>query len=185
MHVDCATIDSPLGPLFRAWGAKGLRLLSFGEHGEWHRRALERQGGAGTWRTAKPPAEVMRSLAAYFGGEITALDGLDVDLAGTPFQRRVWAALRRIPAGQTASYIGLAAEVGCPGGARAVGAANGANPVAIVVPCHRVVRADGSLCGYGGGVWRKEWLLRHEGVLAAAAARVGEKMLFDCGVAEA
>ena len=101
-------------------------------------------------------------LEAYFGGETTALDGLDVELNGTPFQRRVWEALRAVRAGQTASYGDVARSIGAPAAVRAVGAANGANPVAIVVPCHRIIGASGSLTGYGGGLERKRWLLQHE-----------------------
>ena len=109
----------------------------------------------------------MRRLAAYFEGETHALEGLPVVLHGTSFQLRVWEELRRIPVGDTISYAELATRVGNPKARRAVGAANGRNPVAIVVPCHRVVAADGTLWGYGGGLDRKAWLLRHEGALRA------------------
>jgi O-6-methylguanine DNA methyltransferase len=101
-------------------------------------------------------------LDEYFGGEVHAIDAVGVDARGTAFQHRVWAALRRIPVGETASYIDVAREIGVPGASRAVGTANASNPVSIIVPCHRVVRADGSLGGYGGGVERKRWLLGHE-----------------------
>lgn len=111
----------------------------------------------------RSPSNPARSLEAYFSGDIPAIDNLGVETAGTPFQREVWAALRRIPAGQTISYGELAAGLGRPKAVRAVGLANGANPVAIVVPCHRVIGADGSLTGYGGGLERKRWLLAHEG----------------------
>lgn len=104
-----------------------------------------------------------RSLEGYFSGDISAIDNLGVETAGTPFQREVWAALRRIPARRTISYGELAVGLGRPKAIRAVGLANGANPVAIVVPCHRVIGADGSLTGYGGGLERKRWLLAHEG----------------------
>lgn len=105
------------------------------------------------------------ALRRYVDGDLAALDDVAVDTAGTPFQERVWAALRSIPVGSTWSYADLAAAVGSPGAVRAVGSANGANPVSIVVPCHRVVRSDGSLGGYGGGLDRKSWLLEHEGVI--------------------
>ena len=104
------------------------------------------------------------ALQRYLGGELTAIDGLEVDTGGTPFQQRVWAMLRRIPAGTTWSYARLARELEAPDALRAVGAANGANPVSIVVPCHRVIATDGTLHGYGGGLPRKQWLLEHEGV---------------------
>ena len=104
-----------------------------------------------------------RALEAYFGGALSALDALEVETGGTIFQREVWAALRAIPVGQTTSYGRLAASIGRPKAVRAVGMANGANAVGIVVPCHRVIGADASLTGYGGGLERKRWLLRHEG----------------------
>jgi methylated-DNA-[protein]-cysteine S-methyltransferase len=103
-------------------------------------------------------------LAAYFDGDLAALDALPADAGGTPFQARVWCALRAIPAGETRSYAGLAATLGMPKAVRAVAHANALNPIAIVVPCHRVVGSDGALRGYAGGLERKRWLLRHEGV---------------------
>ncbi len=109
------------------------------------------------------PAAIRRGLSGYFAGDLAALDGLPVATGGTAFQREVWAALRRIPAGSTLSYGRLAQELDRPKSVRAVGLANGANPIAIIVPCHRVIGADGSLTGYGGGIERKRWLLAHEG----------------------
>src|SRR5262245_5687963 len=100
-------------------------------------------------------------LRAYFAGELRTFD-LPLATGGTEFQRKVWAALRAIPFGTTISYAELARRVGRPGAARAVGSANGRNPVGIVVPCHRVIAADGTLGGYGGGLDRKEWLIQHE-----------------------
>jgi methylated-DNA-[protein]-cysteine S-methyltransferase len=91
------------------------------------------------------------------------LDTIEVEMNGTPFQLRVWQALRGVHAGRTASYSEIARAVGAPAAVRAVGAANGANPIAVVVPCHRIIGANGALTGYGGGLRRKEWLLRHEG----------------------
>src|SRR5262245_51620275 len=106
-------------------------------------------------------ADAISQLHAYFAGELTAFD-LPLALAGTPFQKRVWAELRQIPFGQTISYQDLARQVGNPKASRAVGAANGQNPVAVIIPCHRVIASDGTLGGFGGGLERKEWLLRHE-----------------------
>lgn len=106
---------------------------------------------------------VRAAFDRYFGGDITALDGLPVDPGGTPFQARVWLALREIGAGRTWSYEELARRVGSPAAMRAVGAANGANPIPLVLPCHRVIGKNGKLVGYGGGMDRKVWLLRHEG----------------------
>ncbi len=110
----------------------------------------------------------VKPLDAYFRGTLDALDALPVRLRGTPFQETVWNELRRIPPGTTISYGELARRVDRPGAHRAVGAANGANPVSIVVPCHRVIRSDGNLSGYGGGADRKTWLLEHEGAIMTA-----------------
>jgi methylated-DNA-[protein]-cysteine S-methyltransferase len=111
---------------------------------------------------SRDPGGALSVLARYFGGDIDALDEVVVEMNGTDFQKRVWQALRRVKAGRTSSYRMLARQIGSPAAVRAVGAANGANPVAIIVPCHRIIGADGSLTGYGGGLRRKEWLLRHE-----------------------
>jgi methylated-DNA-[protein]-cysteine S-methyltransferase len=104
------------------------------------------------------------ALRNYFAGELDAIDHLPVKTAGTLFQRAVWSALREIPLGSTESYGKLAQRIGRPNAVRAVGLANGSNPIGVVVPCHRVIGADGSLTGYGGGMDRKRWLLRHEQV---------------------
>jgi methylated-DNA-[protein]-cysteine S-methyltransferase len=101
-------------------------------------------------------------LAAYFDGTAADIGDLPFDMRGAPFERRVWTALRTIPPGQTTSYGAIAQALGSPGASRAVGAANGANPVAIIVPCHRVIGSSGSLTGYGGGLDRKTWLIDHE-----------------------
>jgi methylated-DNA-[protein]-cysteine S-methyltransferase len=108
-------------------------------------------------------ARVRAWLAGYFAGADTMSAGeLALDMRGAPFERQVWSALRQIPPGETRSYGAIAAALGSPGASRAVGAANGANPIAIVVPCHRVIGASGTLTGYGGGLERKIWLLDHE-----------------------
>ena len=111
---------------------------------------------------------VSAALEAFFAGRLQAIDAVAVHTGGTAFQRRVWAALRAIPAGTTTTYGRLAAALGQPTASRAVGLANGANPVVIVVPCHRVIGADGTLTGYGGGIERKRWLLDHERSWSAA-----------------
>src|SRR3954452_20551184 len=112
---------------------------------------------------SEPPARIRESLASYFAGDHAALDAIEVEIAGTEFQRKLWSALRSIPSGQTSTYSALAAKIGLPKAIRAVGAANGANPISIVLPCHRVIGADSRLTGYGGGLDRKRWLLTHEG----------------------
>ncbi|ECE1937279.1 methylated-DNA--[protein]-cysteine S-methyltransferase [Salmonella enterica] len=115
--------------------------------------------------SATNPGGLSDKLADYFAGNLAVIDTLETATGGTPFQREVWQALRAIPCGQVMHYGQLAAQLGRPGAARAVGAANGANPISIVVPCHRVIGRNGTLTGYAGGVQRKEWLLRHEGYL--------------------
>ena len=131
---------------------------------------LERQYGADGFalEPARNPAGLTAAIDAYFGGDLTAIDALPVEMVGTPFQRAVWTALRGIPVGTALSYSELARRIGRPSAVRAVGLANGANPVAVVVPCHRVVGADGTLVGYGGGLTRKRWLLAHESAASQA-----------------
>jgi len=113
-------------------------------------------------REAREESIAKRSVLAYFAGRLSAIADLRVASSGTAFQNQVWSALRRIPSGQTSSYGALAKAIGRPAAVRAVGLANGANPIAIVVPCHRVIGANASLTGYAGGLERKRWLLLHE-----------------------
>lgn len=145
-----------------------LRALDFEDHEARLHRLLGRHYPGHT--LAEGPAQAGRALDAYFEGDLTALAGIPVATGGTAFQREVWAALREIPAGATTSYGELAAKIGRPGACRAVGLANGANPVGIVVPCHRVIGASGALTGYGGGLPRKRWLLDHERRCSAGAS---------------
>ncbi len=160
--IETTELPTPLGRI--VLGLRDGRLCALGFEEQWPRlrSVLARRFGAITWRPgARSPLGA--ALDAYFHGDVGAIDDVATDYAGTPFQETVWAALRRIPAGQTWSYRELASAIGHPAAVRAVGLANGANPIAIVVPCHRVIGADGSLTGYGGGLARKAWLLRHEG----------------------
>ncbi|QEL17264.1 methylated-DNA--[protein]-cysteine S-methyltransferase [Limnoglobus roseus] len=146
------TLSGPLGDVL---------LTSDGEH------------LTGLWFAAEPPADAVREratfksyasqLRAYLAGELRAFD-LPMRQSGTPFQERVWTELQAIPYGETISYAELARRIGQPTASRAVGSANGRNNISIVVPCHRVIAADGTLGGYGGELWRKEWLLKLEGV---------------------
>ncbi len=140
-----------------------LRALDFSDFEERMHRLLARHYGHYSLVEGAAPAGITHALDAYFAGDLAALDALPVATGGSDFQRLVWAALRTIPAGETSGYGALAARLGKPGAARAVGLANGANPIGIVVPCHRVIGAGGALTGYAGGVERKAWLLRHEG----------------------
>lgn len=114
--------------------------------------------------TTPLPIWLRQPLTAYFAGDFIALEQIPVELKGTPFQLRVWSALRRIPAQSTWSYAELARQIGKPKAIRAVGGANGRNPIALVVPCHRVIASNGALGGYSGGLGIKEWLLSHEGI---------------------
>ncbi len=111
------------------------------------------------------PFGISAAMAEYFSGNLQAIDNLLVEGGGTAFETRVWNELRRIPCGETISYGELATRVGNKNAMRAVGLANGKNPIAVIVPCHRVIGKDGSMTGYGGGLHRKEWLLKHEGAL--------------------
>ena len=154
---------SPIGEMLIAWDDAGvLRVLDFSDYDDRMRKLLRLHYGDCDPQAAAAPEPIGGRLDRYFAGEIEAIDGIDVATGGTEFQRSVWAALRQIPAGTTESYGHLAHRLGCPKAVRAVGGANGANPIGIVVPCHRVIGADGSLTGYGGGLPRKKWLLAHE-----------------------
>jgi len=170
MIIETAAFESPVGRLTLAVRGGRLCALDFAENWPRRRAALERRFGRVELRAAADPAGLVTRLARYFAGDMQALAAIAVDPGGTPFQRRVWDALRRIPPGRTASYGELARDVGAAGAARAVGAANRTNPVAIVIPCHRVIGADGRLTGYAGGLGRKRWLLDHESGQVAAAA---------------
>ena len=117
------------------------------------------------------PGDVRRRLQRYFEGDVGSLAGIVWRTAGTAFQRAVWAGLTTIPPGETLSYSALATRLGCPKSVRAVGLANGSNPISVVVPCHRVIGANGSLTGYGGGLERKRWLLDHEGAAIGDVSR--------------
>ncbi len=158
-------LDTPTGPMLIVTDDKDrLRVLDWEDHDERMKRLLQRHygGEAIQLRERKSPSSARRALEAYFIGDINAVTGLAIATNGTDFQRSVWEALRRIPAGRTISYGVLANWIGRPTATRAVGLANGANPIAIVVPCHRVIGANATLTGYGGGLERKRWLLAHE-----------------------
>lgn len=168
-------VPTPCGELSIATDADGaLRALDWVDH-EWRMRQLLKQqysrDDVQLTAAARAISDASRVLGSYFAGDLRAIEALVVRTGGTPFQREVWAALRTIPAGQTISYGALAKRLNRPSAVRAVGMANGANPISIVVPCHRVIGADGSLTGYGGGLPRKRWLLEHEGVRLAAFQR--------------
>lgn len=154
-------LASPLGELRAVFHDGRLCSLTFTEHWPLAERALRRRFG-GIAPLAAPSADLSGRIDAYFAGDFAPLDGIAIDPGGTPFQQSVWAALRRIRAGETISYAQLARDIGAPAAVRAVGAANGANPIWLIIPCHRAIGSDGSLVGYAGGLERKRWLLAHE-----------------------
>jgi methylated-DNA-[protein]-cysteine S-methyltransferase len=157
--------QSPIGPLTIAARGDQLVMVRFGDEREHAERFLHRQEPSTAIVEHPDPAGAVSALEKYFEGDLSAVDRLDVEFYGTDFQRRVWTALRVVTAGRTASYLDIANAIGAPTAVRAVGAANGANPIPIVVPCHRIIGISGALVGYGGGLDRKRWLLEHEGVL--------------------
>jgi methylated-DNA-[protein]-cysteine S-methyltransferase len=170
---------TPTGPMLlltdeQEW----LRALDWEDHEARMRRLLHLHYGAGVTLVKAAPAisRARAAIEAYFAGELSATGALPVHTGGTVFQREVWAALRAIPLGETTTYGRLAATIGRPNAVRAVGLANGANPVAIVVPCHRVIGSNASLTGYGGGLERKRWLLEHEGAHLARPPARGNQM---------
>jgi methylated-DNA-[protein]-cysteine S-methyltransferase len=150
-------IESPIEPLLLASDGESLTSLFMvtQRHGPFFSESWIRDDNA------KPFAEARRQMEAYFAGELTEFD-LPLNMTGTEFQKTVWRELLNIPFGVTISYGELAERVGNPSASRAVGAANGRNPISIIVPCHRVIGSNGKLTGYGGGIERKEWLLAHE-----------------------
>jgi methylated-DNA-[protein]-cysteine S-methyltransferase len=159
------TIDSELGPIVIVTDARALCALDFGDCEERMKDLLTRRFEDFALRHEANPLGVSEKVRAYLAGDLQSLDGVAVDPGGTEFQRTVWSALRTIPVGTTRTYGQVAASIGRPTAPRAVGLANGRNPVAIVIPCHRVIGSNAALTGYGGGLPRKQWLLRHEGAL--------------------
>jgi len=158
-------LSTPIGAILLVTDEDGvLRALDFEDYEARMNALLRLQYGAVDVRSGHAPKAMRSALSAYFDGDFVALKTIPWRVAGTPFQRKVWTALPNIPAGKTMSYGALAAKLGAPNAMRAVGHANGSNPISVVIPCHRLIGADGSLVKYGGGLHRKQWLLRHEGV---------------------
>jgi len=156
---------SPIGPIECLFDDATLVALDFEATSPRTHALLARNLGTLEIGEAPDRLKLADALDRYFAGDLRALDALPVRRYGTKFQQKVWTALRRIPAGRTMSYQALATKLRVPKAQRAVGAANGANPISLVVPCHRVIGSDGTLVNYGGGIDRKRWLLRHEGAL--------------------
>jgi methylated-DNA-[protein]-cysteine S-methyltransferase len=163
------TIQSPTGEMMIVTDSDGaLRALEWTDLEDRMTRLFGRQYKDQTIKLTQgeAPAKTRQALTDYFGGSLNALDDLVTVAGGTDFQRSVWTALRAIPVGQTRSYLDIAKAIGNPKAVRAIGLANGANPIGIVVPCHRVIGSNGSMTGYGGGISRKQWLLKHEGAIS-------------------
>ena len=163
---DLDRLRTPIGTALLVTDADGvLRALDWEDYEPRMRDLLRLQYGAVVLKDARAPAAIKAALKGYFKGDLDCLTTIRWRVAGTPFQRKVWTALPKIPAGTTMSYGALAAKLHAPKAMRAVGHANGSNPISVVVPCHRLIGADGSLVKYGGGLERKRWLLEHEGVV--------------------
>jgi O-6-methylguanine DNA methyltransferase len=162
-------LPSPLGDLIAITAPDGqgyrLHALDFADYAERAHRLFARHHPGAALAAGDAPAALGTALTRYFAGDLAAIADVPVARLGSTFQQRAWAALRAIPAGETRTYGAQALAMGQPSAVRAVGLANGANPIAIIVPCHRVVGSTGALTGYAGGVERKAWLLRHEGAL--------------------
>ena len=159
-------LETPIGVALLVTDSDGvLRALDWEDYATRMRELLRLQYGTVALQEAQAPGQMRKALSAYFKGDLDRLNAIEWRVAGTPFQQKVWHALPGIPAGTTMSYGAMAARLDTPRAMRAVGHANGSNPVSVVVPCHRLIGADGTLVKYGGGLSRKRWLLEHEGVL--------------------
>lgn len=161
------TLETPVGTVLLVSREDSLCALDFLDYEARMKQLLGRRFGDFSLRRAPDPNGFTHRVRRYFDGDPRALERIPVDTGGTEFQRSVWLSLRDIPLGQTTTYGALAAVLGRPKAARAVGYANSLNPVAIVLPCHRVIGSGGGLTGYAGGMHRKEWLLEHESRMAA------------------
>ena len=157
------TLESPIGRLVLVFDAGRLCALDYADSHRRMTRLLQRRYYRFRLGTASTPPGVIQQLRAYLGGKLNAIDSIQVDPGGTAFQQKVWETLRTIPPGTTRTYRDVAEQIGRPNAWRAVGRANALNPISIVLPCHRLIGANGALTGYAGGLERKHWLLRHEG----------------------
>jgi len=157
------SFKSPVGIVTIVSDGSAVRAVDFDGYESRMHRLLIRYCGAYQLKKVRNAGGFTALLKAYFDGDLAALADIPTATSGTPFQKKVWAALRKIPVGTTTTYQAIAARIGKPLACRAVGLANGANPVALIIPCHRVIGANNRLTGYGGGLDRKQWLLKHEG----------------------
>lgn len=164
-------LPTPIGTALLVTDADGLlRALDWEDYEPRMKQLLRLHYGAVELNNARAPRELRAALTGYFKGDLDRLAAIQWRVAGTPFQQTVWHALPQIPAGSTLSYGALAAKLKMPRAVRAVGHANGSNPISVVLPCHRLIGSSGSLVKYGGGLERKRWLLRHEGVRVKSGA---------------
>ena len=164
-------LDTPIGVALLVTDADGvLRALDWEDYAPRMKELLRLQYGALVLNQAPAPKATLKALSAYFKGDLDRLRTIRWRVAGTPFQQKVWTALPKVPVGTTMSYGALAANLGSPNAMRAVGHANGSNPISVVLPCHRLIGANGALVKYGGGLSRKKWLLEHEGVVLKPAS---------------
>jgi methylated-DNA-[protein]-cysteine S-methyltransferase len=166
-------LQTPIGVALLVTDAEGvLRALDWEDYAPRMKELLRLHYGTVVLLEAQAPGDLVNALSAYFKGDLDRLGTIKWRVAGTPFQQKVWNALPKILAGTTMNYGALALRLDAPNAMRAVGHANGSNPISVVVPCHRLIGANGALVKYGGGLSRKRWLLEHEGVvLKPAAAR--------------
>ncbi len=171
--LDHDRIASPIGDILIASSDEGICALDYSGYEDRMENLLTRRFGAFEFRRGSDPHQLKPRLFEYFDGKLDAFEGVPVRTGGTAFQEQIWSALRTIPPGETRTYGQLATLLGRPQAARAVGHANSLNPVAIIVPCHRVIGSSSALTGYAGGLERKEWLLRHE---SSAIGAEGAKM---------
>ena len=177
MRLDFTELDTPIGPLLLVVDGQLLCAVGFGPDCGYLQRHMKQNYRGQELRPLEGSSSVVNEVRAYFEGDVAALDRIDVKPIGTDFQKAVWQALRRIPHGETMSYGELARHLGRPGASRAVGTANGSNPIPVVIPCHRVIASDGTLGGYGGGLDRKRWLLAHERALRATPTKFVQQSL--------
>ena len=169
LDLNLSRLPTPIGEILLAADPDGVvRALDFHDYEPRMMRLLNRHYPRFTLTAGAAPSSAAQALDPYFGGDATALQALPVATGGTDFQRSIWKALRTIPTGQTWTYGRLAQTIGRPSAVRAAGLANGANPIALIVPCHRVIGANGALTGNAGGMERKAWLLAHEARIGAA-----------------
>jgi len=167
-------IKTPIGVMLLVSDGESLRAADFSDYESRMHRYLRLHYGEYSLKDARNPGHLSDRIRAYFDGDLTAIDKIPAKTGGTPFQRDVWQRLRKIRVGTTTTYGELALQIGKPSASRAVGMANGSNPVVLVLPCHRVIGASGALTGYGGGLDRKRWLLNHEGARPAQRELLGK-----------